>query len=166
MFIKFIALGTIFLQIAILAFVVLWLTKNKILKKIQKNSHIIIAVIFIASALGSLTLEYFYGFEPCLLCWYQRIAIFGIAILSLTSDIRTNKVLQKQIIIFSALGIVVALVHNYIDIFPTGLDICGTGPSCLKRYIYEFGYITIPMMSLTSLVCGFLLSIFNRKYKA
>jgi disulfide bond formation protein DsbB len=164
MFTKLVSLGIIAIQVSTLVFVILWLKKSPILKKIYEKSNIILPIIFISSALGSLIYEFGYGYEPCLLCWYQRIAIFGIAILSLTCDIRKSKLLQKQIFIFSFTGLLVAIFHNYIDIFPTGVDICGTGPSCLKRYIYEFGYITIPMMSFTVLLAGTVLSLFNIKY--
>lgn len=165
MFTTLVALGTIGLQIATAAFVVLWIGKSPLLKKVHQHSHLIIAATFISSTLVSLIYEYGFGYEPCLLCWYQRIAIFGIALISLTGDIRRNKTLQKQVLLFSLLGLGVALLHNYIDIIPSGIDICGTGPSCLKRYIYEFGYITIPMMSLTLLLSGSVLSLFLIKHK-
>ncbi len=164
MFTTLVAIGVVALQIGIVTLVILWITKSPLLEKIYQNSHIIIATIFIASVLGSLIFEYALGYEPCLLCWYQRIAIFGVAILSLTGDIRKNKTLQNQIFIFSILGLLVALLHNYIDIVPSGLDLCGAGPSCLKRYTYVFGYITIPMMSLTALLAGTILSIFTINY--
>lgn len=164
MFVSLVAIGIIALQIAIILFAILWVKKSHILKKIYNNSHIVLPIIFISSAIGSLIFEYGYGYEPCLLCWYQRIFIFGIAILSLTTDIRVSKTLQRQIFIFSVLGLLVAILHNYTDIVPSGLDVCGTGVSCLKRYIYEFGYITIPMMSFTVLLAGTLLSLFNIKY--
>ncbi|MCC7436361.1 disulfide bond formation protein B [Candidatus Nomurabacteria bacterium] len=162
MFSTLISLGIIVLQILTIVFVILWFKKHKFLNKIYSYSHLVLPIIFIGSALGSLIFEFVYGFEPCLLCWYQRISIFGIAILSLTGDIRKNSFLQNQVILFSIIGIAVALVHNYIDIFPSGLDICGAGPSCLKRYVYEFGYITIPMMSLTVLVSGLVISLFAK----
>lgn len=165
MFTTLVALGTIGLQIATAAFIVLWIGKSPLLKKIRLHSHLIIAITFISSALVSLIYEFGFGYEPCLLCWYQRIAIFGIALLSLTGDIRRNKTLQKQVLLFSLLGLGVALLHNYIDIIPSGIDICGAGPSCLKRYIYEFGYITIPMMSLTLLLSGSVLSLFLIQHK-
>lgn len=164
MFTTLIAIGIIIVQIAIILFIFLWITKSPLLTKVQQNSHIILPILFIGGALGSLIYEFAFGFEPCLLCWYQRIAIFGVAIISLTGDIRTNKTIQKQVFIFSLLGLLVAIVHNYIDIVPTGIDLCGAGPSCLKRYTYVFGYITIPMMSLTVLLAGTLLSIFTINY--
>jgi disulfide bond formation protein DsbB len=165
MFTTLVALGTIGLQIATAACIVLWIGKSPLLKKIRLHSHLIIAITFISSALVSLIYEFGFGYEPCLLCWYQRIAIFGIALLSLTGDIRRNRTLQKQVLLFSLLGLGVALLHNYIDIIPSGIDICGAGPSCLKRYIYEFGYITIPMMSLTLLLSGSVLSLFLIQHK-
>ncbi len=165
MFTTLVALGTIGLQIATATFIVLWIGKSPLLKKVHQHTNTIIAVLFISSALVSLIYEYSFGYEPCLLCWYQRIAIFGVALLSLTGDIRKNKTLQKQVLLFSLLGLGVALLHNYIDIVPSGIDICGTGPSCLKRYIYEFGYITIPMMSFTLLLSGSVLSLFLIKHK-
>lgn len=159
MFSTLVGLGVILLQIAIVIFIALWVSKSSLLLKIQEKAHIILAVTFIGSAFGSLIYEYAFGYEPCLLCWYQRIAIFGIGLLSLTSDIRKSKTMQKQVLLFSLLGLGVAILHNYIDLIPNGLDICGTGPSCLKRYVFEFGYITIPMMSFTVLLAGSLLSL-------
>ena len=160
MFTTLVAIGIIALQIGTAVFVVLWVGKSPLIKKVHRHAPIILATMFIGSAIVSLIYEYGFGYEPCLLCWYQRIAIFGIALLSLTSDIRKNKTLQKQVLLFSLLGLMVAILHNYIDLIPSGLDICGTGPSCLKRYVYEFGYITIPMMSFTLLLAGSILSAF------
>lgn len=164
MFNILLGVGIVLLQVFIISFVILWFKKSPILEKIYKNSSIILPIIFISSAIGSIVYEYILGFEPCLLCWYQRIAIFGIAILSLTEKLKESRTLQNQVIVFSILGLAVALVHNFIDIFPTGLDICGTGVSCLKRYVAVFGYITIPMMSLTVLLSGLLLAIFTKKH--
>lgn len=164
MFVSLIALGTILLQVLTICFIVLWYTKSSLLKKIFEKSHLLLASVFIFSVFGSLVFEYSFGYEPCLLCWYQRIAIFGIAILSLTGDIRKNKTLQKQILAFSIIGVIVAIFHNYIDLVPGSADVCGTGVSCLKRYVHEFGYITIPMMSFSVLLFGVVISSFLRSY--
>lgn len=165
MFTTLVALGTIGIQLATIALIILWIGKSPLLAKFHRHSHIILATIFIGSAFGSLIYEYGFGYEPCLLCWYQRIAIFGVALLSLTGDFRKNKTLQKQVLLFSLFGIIFAVLHNYIDLVPNSIDICGTGPSCLKRYIYEFGYITIPIMSFTVLLAGSVIALFNIKYK-
>ncbi len=165
MFTTLVALGIIALQVAIICFVILWANKSPLLAMVYRYAPYILGGIFVFSAVGSLIFEYGFGYEPCLLCWYQRIGIFGIALLSFSGDIRVNKTLQKQVILFGIFGLVFALLHNYIDLVPNGIDICGTGVSCLKRYIYEFGYITIPMMSLTVLLAGSVLVLFVARYK-
>ena len=160
MLIPTIAIGTIALQIAILALIAAWIMRAPLLSLVERHTTLLLRIVSTGAVLGSLYLEYGLGYEPCLLCWYQRIAIFGVAIIAWTGDIKTNALLRKQVIIFSLLGLIVALFHNYIDIFPgSGIDVCGASTvSCLKRYIYEFGYITIPMMSLTVLLLGLLLT--------
>ena len=132
---------------------------------IARNAGHIIAIIFTLAVLMSFVYQYGFGYEPCLLCWYQRIAILPIAILSWTTNLRTSKLLQNQLLILSIAGFLVALFHTIIAIFPTGLDVCGaTGPSCLMRYVYELGYITIPVMSLTVLGAGILVNLVARRY--
>lgn len=164
MFNTIVAVGTIALQILIII-TIIGIALKKRLAILINNSHYILRIIFSGAVILSLVYQYGFGFEPCLLCWYQRIAIFGIAILVWTADVRHNALLRKQILIFAIAGLAVALFHNYIDIFPTGVDVCGaTGPSCLIRYVYEFGYITIPIMSATTLLAGIIFTLTARCY--
>ncbi len=159
------ALGIIALQIGIIVTVIGWAANARFISIIARYAGISIAVIFTSAALMSFIYQYGFGYEPCLLCWYQRIAIFPIAILAWTANLRKSLLLQTQLLILSIAGAAIALFHVYIDVFPTGLDVCGaTGPSCLVRYVYEFGYITIPMMSLTVLCAGVLLTLLAKYY--
>lgn len=165
MFNKIVAIGVILLQIKLIGIIFLWITKSPLVKIISKHSNLVLKSIFVGAIVGSLIYQYVLDYPPCLLCWYQRIAIFAIGIILFTGDIRTNKMLQNQVILFSIVGGLVAIFHNIIDIFPTGLDTCGVGgPSCLARYVYEFGYITIPMMSLTVLLFGVLIPLIARRF--
>lgn len=159
------ALGIIALQIGIIVTVIGWAANARFVSTIARHAGISIAVIFTSAALMSFIYQYGFGYEPCLLCWYQRIAIFPIAILAWTANLRKSLLLQTQLLILSIAGAAIALFHVYIDVFPTGLDVCGaTGPSCLVRYVYEFDYITIPMMSLTVLCAGVLLTLLAKYY--
>lgn len=159
-----IAASVVALQIAIVVGIILWFYKRDYVLPLAKSANIILPVLFIGSVLGSLYFSDIKGFEPCLLCWWQRIFIFGIALFSLMGDIRKSSLLRKEVLWFSAIGAGIAIFHNILDIFPTGLDVCGSGASCLARYVYEFGYITIPMMSLTVLTAGLLLTLLAKRY--
>ena len=165
MFNTLIASGVVFLQLGIVFLVVAILTDSPVLPRIAPWTTIGLRVLFVGGAFISLVYEYIFLYAPCMLCWYQRIAIFGIAILALTGNVQKSALLRKQISIFAWGGLLFALFHNIIDIFPTGVDVCGaTGPSCLARYIYEFGYITIPMMALTVLSLGLLLVYIAKRF--
>jgi len=162
---SFLALGTIALQILIVTACVYLFVDRAQLSKIAPYTHIILRIIFTGAVMGSLYFSEVLGYTPCLLCWWQRIFIFGIALLVWTADVRKSPLLQKQLVLFSIIGGGFALFHNIIDIFPTGIDTCGAnGISCLKRYIDLFGYITIPMMSLTILVGAIVLVAIVRLY--
>ncbi len=148
------AVGILVLGAITLLTFVLLLLRHPLVARIAPYSSMILRVIFIGAALASLTYELVLGYTPCLLCWYQRMAIFPIAILLLTADIRGSALLRKQVLLLAAMGFIVALFHNYIDIAPNGLDVCGAGPSCLLRYVNVFGFVTIPLMSGIVLFSG------------
>ncbi len=159
------ALGTVALQIGIVVTIVGWITRAPFVKLVARSAGLLVASIATLAVLLSLIYQYGFGYEPCLLCWYQRIAIFPTAILAWTANLRQSRLLQTQVFALAVPGALIALLHVYIDVFPTGLDLCGaTGPSCLARYVYEFGYITIPMMSLTVLLAILLLALLARYY--
>jgi disulfide bond formation protein DsbB len=163
--ITLIALGIILLQILVVSIVFLALTNRSLLAPLAPWTTFALRIILTGAVIGSLFFSEVKGFEPCLLCWWQRIFIFGAAILAWTGDIRKSKLLRTQVIIFSIIGLGFAILHNYIDLFPSsGLDVCGTGVSCLKRYIDAFGYITIPMMSLTVLAAAFTIALLAKPH--
>ena len=165
MFNTFASVGIIAIQLAIVVIIIGWIARADFVRPIATHAGLIIAIIFTSATIMSFIYQYGFGYEPCLLCWYQRIFIIPIAILAWTATLRTNKLLQKQFLILSIAGFGIAVFHTIIDVFPTGIDACGAaGPSCLMRYVYEFGYITIPVMSLTVLSAGILLTLLAQRY--
>ncbi len=159
------AIGSLALLVALIILIVAWLTENPIAGWISNNAHIILRVIFGGAVLASLIYSNYFGYEPCLLCWYQRIAIFPTAILLFTDDVRKSLLLQRQILLLTSAGFLIALFHNYITIFPqSGIDACGTGPSCLNLYVFQFGFVTIPLMSAITLLAGILITVLVMRY--
>lgn len=159
------ALGSIGILIASIVLIIAWITGNPIASWVRNNAHILLRVLFIGAVASSVIYSDFLGYEPCLLCWYQRMAIFPIAILLFTDDIRSSVLLQRQVLLLGAAGFLIALFHNFITIFPqSGIDACGTGPSCLNLYVFQFGFITIPMMSAITLLAGLLITALVMRY--
>jgi disulfide bond formation protein DsbB len=166
MFNTFLAIGSLVLLVGLIIMVVAWLTDNPIATWVADHASVILRVIFAGAVIGSLIYSNYFNYAPCLLCWYQRICIFPIAILLFTDDIRKSPLLQRQILLLSSAGFLIALIHNSETLFPhSGINVCGTsGVSCLNQYVFEFGFVTIPLMSAIVLLSGILITVLLRGY--
>lgn len=160
------AVGTLVLLLGLIIMIVAWLTDNPIAPWVVNNAHIILRIVFAGAVIGSLLYSNFFDYAPCLLCWYQRIFIYPVAILLFTDDIRKSALLQRQTLLLSLGGFIVALIHNIETMFPhSGINVCGTsGVSCLNQYVFEFGFVTIPFMSAIILLVGILITILVMRY--
>ena len=166
MFDTIISLGVIALQIATVVIVIAWAVKAPLAYWVSRNASWILRVVFTGATIGSLVYSNVLGFAPCILCWYQRLAIFPVALLSYTGNLSRSALLRLQVLLFSSAGLAIALFHKYIELFPkSGLTVCGTdGIACDTLYVLKFGYITIPMMSLTVLLFGVILSLLASRF--
>lgn len=140
-------IGIIFI---ILCFIIPSL-KKQILPFIQKYAIKLAFIISAGAVIGSLFYSEIIGFEPCELCWFKRILMYpqplilGIALAKKHTNVR------DYILPLSILGMIIAGIHYYIQISETS-SLCpesDTAISCVQRLVFEFNYITIPIMSFT-----------------
>ncbi len=165
MFDTIVSIGTILLQLFVVVTIIALVIKAPFAKIVATHSTLLLRVIFTGAVIGSLIYSEIMHFAPCILCWYQRLAIFPIAILSYTGHLTKSSILRLQVLLLSAAGLMVALYHKYIEIFPRAGGVCGPdGIACDTLYVFQFGYITIPMMSLTILSAGILLTILADRF--
>jgi disulfide bond formation protein DsbB len=92
------------------------------------------------------------GYAPCQLCWWQRIAIYPQVLLYAVALVTRDRGVFRYALALSIMGLVVALYHNYIDWGGSEFIVCDAAVSCTARYVYEFGFVTIPLMSLFGLL--------------
>lgn len=164
----FVILSQIFLVWAII-YVVLHRKdeQNTVIDWLSHKGDIIAAVIVVGGIIVSLFYSRVAGFAPCLLCVIQRYFLYP-QIIFIAISMYTKKVWGYVVAYALSLGgALVALYHNYLDYGGADLFACdalGGGISCTKRYVFEFGYVTIPMMSLTAfLLILFFLTLKTRK---
>ncbi|NOT47111.1 MAG: disulfide bond formation protein B [Acidobacteria bacterium] len=113
---------------------------------------------------GSLFFSEVMDLPPCVLCWYQRIAMYPL-VLIIGIGILTNDTRWKVYALPLALiGLALAVYHNlvYYGIVPESLTPCTQGVSCSQRQIEWFGIVTIPLMGLVSFL---LISLMIAIYK-
>ena len=92
------------------------------------------------------------GMTPCVLCWYQRIAMFPlVAVLGvglLESDGRSVHYAMP----LAAAGWAIALYHCLVfwGVVTESLVPCGKGISCADADVQVAGFVPIPLLSLAA----------------
>jgi disulfide bond formation protein DsbB len=111
---------------------------------------------FLVAALatgGSLFLSDVAGFVPCELCWFQRICMYPLSILTLFAaahgDYRFARYLLPLPVVGAGVSVFHLLVENHVVATPQG---CQVGAGCTVKWIDYFGYMTIPTLALTAFV--------------
>ncbi len=149
--------GSILLQIAMVCLLVLYVLRRK--EGFDVQAAFVgtwgLLIAFVASSVGAvMTLVYsdILGFEPCPLCWWQRIFLypqviaFGMALWK--KEYRPAA--RDFSIVLSVIGAGIAAYHHMLQMYPgAGLPCPATGPSCAQILFLEFGYITYPIMAFS-----------------
>ena len=101
------------------------------------------------STTGSLFFSYVLEFEPCVLCWYQRICLFPLVLILGAGLFPFDKSVVKYALPLAIAGGLTALYHTllYGGIIPENIQPCSKGVSCTEKYIELFGFVSIPMLS-------------------
>jgi disulfide bond formation protein DsbB len=102
---------------------------------------------------GSLFLSEVAGFIPCELCWYQRICMYPLSILTLFAAVHGDYRIARYVLPLPVVGACVSIFHllveNHVVATPQG---CQLGAGCAVKWINYFGYMTIPTLALTAFV--------------
>jgi len=119
-----------------------------------------------AAVLGSLFYSNVMGFEPCLLCWWQRIFLYPLAIIFAVAIWKKNDFAFLYALPLALLAGIVAFYQAYANFGGLSILSCtAIEGACSKIYVMAFGYITIPVMSLTVSLYILLLIWADRIYK-
>lgn len=123
-------------------------------------------VALLATA-GSLIYSDVLGYEPCKLCWFQRIFMYPLVLIFGMALWKKHEWIKPYGILMSVLGALVAAFHylGQIGLNPLGLECLAIGysSSCSKNFVLEFGYITIPVMALSAFTLIALTLAFSMK---
>jgi disulfide bond formation protein DsbB len=161
------ALGTIGMQAATLALFALYVFRNS--PELASSMSVIrewaMRLAFLVSVLGSaFTLFYseILGIPPCPFCWIQRAFLYPQIALFAFALWRSDARIARASIVLSMLGLGVALYHHALQMFPDALPCLAQGAVCAQRHIFEFGYITFPLMAVSLFAFLIVLMLFSR----
>ena len=112
-----------------------------------------ISAVATGTMLGSLYFSEIAGFAPCELCWYQRIGIYPVAIMSWIALVRRDRRLGPYWIGLSLAGIAVSIYHYLLEWFPEiTSSVCSMDVPCTTVWFREFGFVTLAFMAGSAFV--------------
>ncbi len=139
---------------------------NPVLLFFKQYTFILGFLIALASVVLSLFYSNVIGFPPCELCWMQRIFIYPQVVLLGMELYKRDRAILDQSMVLASLGTLTSIYHVYIEHGGSSSLGCATGVdqvSCATRYVYEFSYVSIPVMALSASL--FILALLlNYKY--
>ena len=134
----------------------------------MKNNKLFMQLIFLVSLIATLGSLYFSEIRlylPCEMCWYQRIIMYPIVLISFIGLIRNDMNSRIYVRAFSGIGILTSAYHYSLQKFSFIADsqpAC-TGVDCTVQYINWFGFITIPFLALIAFILIFTMSFLIKK---
>lgn len=104
--------------------------------------------------LGSLYFSEVMHFPPCVLCWYQRIFFYPLALVFGSAVWTQDRGYRKYAFPIVIMGLAISTYHNllYYGFISEALTPCTQGVSCSSKQLELFGFITIPLLSMLSFV--------------
>jgi len=117
--------------------------------------------VFLVAAIatgGSLFFSEIAGFIPCELCWYQRICMYPLSIVSLLAALANDRRVARYLLPLPLVGAGVSVYHLLVEngvVAQANACLLSAPGGCATKWINEFGYVTIPTLALTGFTLCF-----------
>ena len=132
---------------------------------VGRNGTEIAFVTALVATFGSLYYSEIIGYPPCGLCWWQRVFMYPLVLVLGIAIWGKHHRAVPEALTLSGLGALVAANHYYLEMTGDSLLPCPANGAipCTVRFVYEFGYVTIPLMALTSFLIIFFVMLIERR---
>ena len=132
------------------------MTQDKIKTVSQQGWGLIFVCWLIAmtALFGSLFFSEVMDLKPCVLCWWQRIFIYPLAVLFLVGLFPQDQKMDRSVVRYTlplaVIGLGFAIYHYlvYSGFIPESLQPCSKDLSCAEINLELMGFVTIPMLSI------------------
>jgi disulfide bond formation protein DsbB len=122
-------------------------------------------LVFLVSSIatgGSLFFSEIANFIPCELCWFQRICMYPLSIVTLLGALANERRIARYLLPLPVVGAGVSVYHLLVEngvVEQAQACLISAPGGCATKWINEFGYVTIPVLALTgfALCLAFLL---------
>jgi Disulfide bond formation protein DsbB len=113
---------------------------------------------------GSLYFSEVKDFPPCELCWYQRIFMYPLVLVLAVAAVHGERSVARYALPLVGVGAAISVYHYQLELFPEQESgFCTASVPCNVRWVWELGYVSIPLLALTAfLLIGALLLLARR----
>lgn len=123
------------------------------------------AGVAITATAGSLYYSEIANFTPCTYCWYQRIAMYPLAVILPVGIWRRNGEALYTAVPLAVIGAAISVYHYQLQLFPDRGTSCAIDAPCSARWVEEFGFISIPFMAGSGFVAVIALTLVEGREK-
>jgi disulfide bond formation protein DsbB len=130
------------------------------LAQVRASGLWIMCAITTGAMVGSLYFSEQVGYAPCKLCWYQRIAIYSIAIITFVAALRRDKNIATYSLVLACVGLVVSTYHYALEWFPQlESNVCSLDVPCTTVWFRELGFVTLCFMAGSAFIAVITISL-------
>ena len=118
---------------------------------VDGSSLVLAWVVALVATLGSLYYSEVAHLPPCTLCWYQRIAMYPLAIVLAIAAVRSDFGVRRYVLPVVAIGAAISAYHYQLERFPSQATLaCSVEVPCTTVWVWQLHYISIPFMAFSA----------------
>jgi disulfide bond formation protein DsbB len=105
-------------------------------------------IVALTCMLGSLYFSEVANFEPCKLCWFQRVCMYPLALILLIALLRRDRAVRWYAIPLAAIGLPISIYHVLVEHYPNLDKVqCAVANPCSIIWFQQWGFVTLPLMA-------------------
>jgi disulfide bond formation protein DsbB len=108
-------------------------------------------VVALLATAGSLFFSEIAHFEPCKLCWFQRIAMYPLVVVLAIAIRRRDPTIRRYVVPVAGIGAAISAYHYALEWLPwldTGA--CSASVPCTVVWFRQLGFISLPYLALSA----------------
>jgi hypothetical protein len=119
-----------------------------IVETVSGSALMLAWIVALTCTLGSLYFSEVAHFEPCKLCWFQRIFMYPLSIILGIAAFRRDRGVRWYVLPLAGVGLCISVYHYIIERFPD-LDAvsCSAVTPCTYIWFETFGFVTLSFMA-------------------
>jgi disulfide bond formation protein DsbB len=139
--------------------------RREFVDAIGPSATVVALVVAVVAMGGSLYLSEVANFTPCVLCWYQRIAMYPMVVLFAVALWRRDDVVPYALAL-CGIGGTISIYHMLVERFPSiETSTCDPTNPCSLIWTERFGYQTIPTMALSAFALIAVVTLTGRSWR-